>query len=151
MGTPNRIHQDLVGELYAEIRNHIRTKNGACRAYVAPFAVYLDAKKTKKQWVEPDVFVVCDKDKIHDDGIYGAPDWVIEVISKSTAYKDMIVKLMSYSAYGVREYWIINPMSRQIYAYVLSPEYSMIVYTFDDEVSPSLYPELKMKIADLLP
>lgn len=151
MGTPNRIHQDLVGELHAEIRNHIRSKGGACRSYVSPFAVYLDGKKTKKQWAEPDVFVVCDKDKIHDDGIYGAPDWIIEVISRSTAEKDMTVKLTAYRNHGVKEYWIVNPMSRKTYVYIFSPEYSMTDYTFDDEISPSLYPDLKLKLTDLLP
>ena len=106
ISSPTPEHQELVGELYAEIRDHLRARKADCRAYVAPLTVYLDSKKTKRHSVEPDVFVVCDPDKKHKDGIYGAPDWVIEVLSPSTASKDRLLKAYWYEAFGVKEYCV---------------------------------------------
>jgi Uma2 family endonuclease len=72
--------------------------------------------------VEPDVIVVCDKDKIKDFGIYGAPDFVLEVLSKSTHNKDMTLKLSKYQAAGVLEYWIIDPYKEKLLIYDFSDE-----------------------------
>jgi len=69
--------------------------------------------------VQPDVFVVCDPDKIQDDGIHGAPDFVVEVLSDSTAYKDLTAKKSLYERAGVREYWLVDPHNGSVFPYVL--------------------------------
>ena len=150
MGTPNTVHQRLSGEIHAEIRNYIKGKKGSCRAYTAPCAVYLDEKKTEKHWVEPDIFVVCSADRIHEDGIYGPPDWVIEIVSPSSIATDFIKKVNLYEYYGVKEYWIVNPMKGIVTTFLYSPKLQTSQYTFDDEISPVLFPELILKISELL-
>ena len=69
--------------------------------------------------VQPDVLVICDQNKIKEDGIYGAPDFIAEMLSPSTAYKDMSVKLKLYEHAGVREYWMVNPDTGSVFRYAL--------------------------------
>lgn len=78
MDPPNRVHQELVGELYRVISNYIHSKNGSCKPYIAPFAVFLNADD--KNYVEPDISVICDRNKLDDGGCSGAPDWMIEIV-----------------------------------------------------------------------
>lgn len=107
MAPPNAKHQMLVSKLIQKIANYIDEKNGTCKIYPAPFAVFLE--KDNKTYVEPDISVICDKDKLDDYGCNGAPDWVIEIVSKSSERMDYGMKLYKYHSAGVREYWIINP------------------------------------------
>ena len=150
MATPTTTHQRISGEIYAEIRNHIRTNKGKCQAFTAPCAVYLDARETGKNWVEPDIFVVCTKDKIHEDGIYGAPEWVIEIASPSSIARDFMKKINLYGQYGVTEYWIVNPMKEVVTVFIFLPQLQTYQYSFYDEISPSLYPDLSINIRGLL-
>ncbi len=106
MATPRIQYQRLVGFLYFEISNYIRNKNGSCEPFMAPFAVFLNADD--KIYLEPDISVICDKDKLTDKGCKGAPDWVIEVVSPTSHPMDYYRKLMKYGIAGVREYWVVD-------------------------------------------
>lgn len=86
MATPNRIHQILVKEFTYLIEDYIRHKNGDCEIYLAPFAVFLDADN--KNYLEPDISVICDKNKLTDEGCKGAPDWIIGIVSPSSCPMD---------------------------------------------------------------
>ena len=66
----------------------------------------------------PDMMVVCDREKIHHDGIHGAPDLAVEVLSPSTMKNDRTHKKDVYAKYGVREYWLVNPTDRSIEVYI---------------------------------
>ena len=90
MAPPNRIHQELVMELSATIRQHIKDRRGDCKVYPSPFAVNLTAND--KVWVEPDISVICDKDKLSDRGCEGAPDWIIEIVSPGNPKNDYTIK-----------------------------------------------------------
>lgn len=79
MAPPSRKHQRIAGELYATIREHIRSGNGACEVNIAPFAVFLNEDDIN--YVEPDISVTCDPGKLNDRGCNGAPDWMIEIVS----------------------------------------------------------------------
>ena len=96
MGEPIRLHQELVTRLLGKILNHIDSKNGDCRVYPAPFGVRLSEKTV----VEPDITVVCDKDKLTDKGCTGAPDWIIEIVSPSNPAHDYLEKC------GLYLYWL---------------------------------------------
>lgn len=82
MAPPSTEHQEISGSLYHKIRSQIENRNGGCKIYAAPFAVFLCGDD--KTYVEPDLSVICDKDKIDHRGCKGAPDWVIEITSPST-------------------------------------------------------------------
>ena len=116
---PRVSHQDFAGEIFYALRKYLQGK--PCRAFVAPLDVFFpDSKEDEKDTVvQPDVLVVCDASKIHDDGIYGAPDFVVEVLSESTAYKDWNVKKALYERSGVREYWLVSTETGSVFRYVL--------------------------------
>jgi len=69
--------------------------------------------------VIPDNMIVCDKDKIKPDGVHGAPDLVVEILSPSTARKDRDFKMKLYERGGVREYWLVDPANKSIEVYAL--------------------------------
>ena len=116
--------------------------------YPAPFAVLLD--ETKDTIVEPDISVICDKEKLTDRGCTGAPDWIVEVVSPSNISHDYIDKLNLYHQAGVREYWIINPMDEKTTVYNLQEEVSPRVYDFDEVISVGIYRDLSILIRDFL-
>jgi Uma2 family endonuclease len=118
---PARIHQELVGELYHQVRMALEGKT--CRAYVAPFDVRLP-KSTERDdeidtVVQPDVLIACDLRKLDGRGMRGAPDWLAEVLSPGTASHDQVIKLPAYERAGVREVWIIHPTDRMLSIYRL--------------------------------
>src|SRR5262249_45152925 len=93
------------------------------RAYVAPFDVCLpkdsDADDQIDTVVQPDVLIVCDRHKLDDRGMRGAPDWIAEVLSPSTAGYDQVRKLPAYERAGVPEVWLIHPTDRTLTIYRL--------------------------------
>lgn len=118
---PLRLHQELVGELYHQVRTALEGK--LCRVYVAPFDVRLPkSDETDDQIdtvVQPDVLIVCDSHKLDRRGMRGAPDWLAEVLSPGTASHDQIIKLPVYERAGVREVWLIHPTDRTLTIYRL--------------------------------
>lgn len=74
MAPPSRKHQRVVGKLFTAISQYIESKGGSCEPYIAPFAVFLN--ENNKNYVEPDISVICDKNKLNDKGCIGAPDWI---------------------------------------------------------------------------
>lgn len=148
MAPPSTIHQRLVFRLSSVIDNYIQQKKGNCEVFISPFAVFLN--KDNKNYVEPDVSVVCDKDKIDDRGCNGAPDWIIEITSPSTPHRDYGIKLFKYRTSGVREYWIVNPLTQIVTVYDLENEIGTNQYTFNDSIPVCIYNDLAIRISDLL-
>ena len=148
MAPPNYLHQKIVGELHTAINNFIKSRNGSCETIIAPFAVFLTADNIN--YVEPDISVICDKNKLTDDGCNGAPDWVIEVVSSSTRSRDYGIKLFKYRNSGVREYWIINPMTRIVNVFDFEHDKGTSQYTFDEEIPVCIYDGITIRIASLL-
>lgn len=138
---PSRIHQKILNFLNTEINIYIRSKKGSCEVYPAPFAVKLF--KNSKTIVEPDISVICDKDKLTDRGCTGAPDWIIEIISPCNSGDDYIRKLNLYANAGVREYWIVDPIKKRILVYHLEEsKFEMDTYTFHDKIKANIYDDL---------
>ena len=148
MAPPNRIHQDICFSLSRKIAEYIESKKGACKVYLAPFAVFLN--KDSKNYVEPDISVICDKDKLDDRGCNGAPDWIIEVTSPSDPQRDYGIKLFKYRTAGVREYWIVNPQKHTIMVYDFEKEERSNQYNFCDDVPVCIYEDLILNMDKLL-
>ena len=91
MAPPTRKHQDIVGALYRKIADYIDSKRGSCKIYVSPFAVFLS--ENDKNYVEPDISVICDPNKLNDKGCTGAPDWIVEIVSPGSRRMDYFTKL----------------------------------------------------------
>lgn len=112
MAGPSPRHQDIGGELFAQLHNFLEGKR--CKVYSAPMDVRLferdgDDPKDVDTVVQPDISVICDNSKIDHRGCKGAPDMVIEILSPSTQRHDRLIKLDLYQRAGVREYWIVSP------------------------------------------
>ena len=135
MAPASYTHQHFVTQLCVEIEMAIRKeKKRRCIALVAPFGVQLN--KDKKNMLEPDVAIICDKQKFdHERGvIYGAPDFVAEVLSPSTAGYDRVLKLNKYWMGGVREYWIIDTENEEVMVYHFESGSKPEIFTFEDTV-----------------
>lgn len=136
MAAPTLTHQDILGWLNMRIRLRITEKGGSCRVLPAPFAVYI--KDDEHNYVEPDISVICDKDKLDEKGCHGAPDWVIEIVSPSSKTMDYFRKCSLYEAASVREYWIIDPKEKCVmvndFAHGTSRQYS-----FSEQIKAGIY------------
>ena len=125
MAPPSRIHQEISGEIFRQLANYLEGKQ--CKVYSAPFGVRLferdeDSPGDVDTVVEPDISVVCNRSKLDDHGCKGAPDMLIEILSPSTLRHDQLVKLNLYQQAGVREYWIVDPMSKSVQVFLLDSE-----------------------------
>lgn len=141
MAPPSRKHQEILNYLNTEINLYIRSKKGDFKVYPAPFAVFLNADDLN--YVEPDISIVCDRDKLTDRGCDGAPDWIIEIVSPGSQRMDYMIKLFKYRTAGVREYWIVDPAKERISVYSFIKE-DMNEFTFGDIVTSGIYDDLKI-------
>ena len=143
MTPPSTKHQRLVHFFDREIGNYIQSKKGECEVFPAPFAVFLNENDTN--YVEPDISVICDKNKITDKGCNGAPDWIIEIVSPGNKPMDYFTKLFKYRTAGVREYWIVDPAKERITVYRFEKE-TMEEYSFGEDVSVGIYEGFSIKV-----
>ena len=142
---PTSEHQSIVGNLYREISIYLKGKS--CKAFVAPFGVWLD--NASDDYVEPDITIICDPGKIHQKGCVGVPDMVLEVLSPSTAYKDKTAKLRIYKAAGVHEYWIGDPAYQFVEVYLLQKNAFPTVYNKNDIVTISVFEQCDIHLQEI--
>lgn len=137
MAAPTGIHQIVGGEIYAVLREYIRKKKGRCLPMYSPIDVQLDCDD--KTIVQPDVLVLCDTGKLSGNTISGAPDFIVEVISKSTRKKDMFLKLNKYMEAGVREYWMVDFEKMKVLVYDFNHDNYPIIYGTDSVVPVGIF------------
>lgn len=143
MAPPSTRHQRIISDIHYRIKDYIIKNNGECEVLPAPFAVFLN--KDNKNYVEPDISIICDKDKITDKGCHGAPDWVIEIISPGNKEMDYFKKLFKYQAAGVREYWIVDPIKEMVMVYRFEKE-TMEEYSFGEDIPVGIYDGFSIKV-----
>lgn len=147
MAPPKRIHQRLVHQFERIIGNYIVEKHGDCEVYPAPFAVFLNADN--KNYVEPDISVICDKNKLDEYGCNGAPDWIIEIVSPGSRKMDYNIKLFKYRTAGVKEYWIVDYEKNLVMVYDFQNE-DGDDYTFSDTIQVGIYPDLVIDLSSII-
>lgn len=152
---PNRLHQQVSGELFRQFANYLKGK--PCRVFAAPFDVRLSDRigltdEKIETVVQPDIFVVCEKNKLDERGCNGTPDFIIEISSPSTGKNDLTVKFDLYQHHGVTEYWIIHPAEKTLLVYKLE-ENNLYGkpdrYAEDDKVSVPLFGDLVIDLGEV--
>jgi Uma2 family endonuclease len=151
--SPNVKHQSIATELTTEFNIHLRKKS--CRV-LAEIDVCLTGESDPseiKEWVRPDLVIVCDKNKITENYIAGAPELIVEILSKSSAKTDKMIKFHRYQRAGVREYWIVDPAHETVDVYVLENNLYKHDGTFtkDEEIKVSIFEDLTIELKHIFP
>jgi Uma2 family endonuclease len=154
---PNVEHQRIERQLLVAIDLHLKGKK--CEVFPAPFDVRIyDRKKsilTSKEIhtvVQPDLCVICNSELLDKQGCNGAPDWIIEILSKGNSKREMQVKYQLYQEAGVQEYWLVYPEQQAIHQFVLddNDQYQLKnMYAEDDMAIPYLFPELAIDLTEI--
>ena len=149
---PTRNHQQVSLKLTREFDKIFI--NHSCELYVAPFDVRLiNFKKSTSDKqiitvVQPDLCVVCDLNKLDEKGCLGAPNLIIEILSKGNSKKDLTIKFDLYEENGVQEYWIVNPSEKDVHIYTLqNGKYiGSRPFIMETEIQSPTFPELKFEV-----
>lgn len=151
MAGPSIDHQRISRKLMLTIGNYLEGK--PCELFAAPFDVVLPSADGKENTVlQPDLCVVCDPKKLADGKrCYGAPDWVVEIVSPSNVEKELSKKLSIYEEAKVGEYWVVRPDHKEVDIFVLQGDtYIGLRPRFADEtISPVKFPDLQINLAEI--
>ena len=147
MASPSQDHQIISMELSTLLNTYLKSKNGSCRVFHAPFDVKLNDKPLTI--VQPDLMIICDKNKLDGKRCNGAPDFIIEIVSPSNPSDDYIRKLYYYKNCGVREYWIIDPQRKNITVNYFEQDLLNVPYTFDAVLKVNIYEDLYINFSDI--
>lgn len=147
MSSPSQEHQTISTELTTILNTYVKSKNGSCRVFHAPFDVKLsDSPLTI---VQPDIMIVCDRDKLDGKRCNGAPDFVIEIVSPGNPADDYIRKLYYYKNHGVREYWIVDPQRKDVTVHYFELNRLNVQYSFDSTIKVNIYDDLYISFSDI--
>jgi len=156
---PSSLHQRISGNIFGELWNYLQGK--PCQVFSAPFDVRLPISKGTKgdkdiiTVVQPDLCVICDVTKIDERGCLGAPDWIVEILSRHSSSKDLREKFEVYEEAGVREYWVVHPQEQTVLVYTLnkSGKYEGILkpYIHSDKVTSFTLPGLTLDLRNIFP
>ncbi len=147
MAPPKTKNKKIAHLISWDIESYIRSNNGKFEVYPAPFAVFLNADN--KTYVEPDISVISDRNKLTEDGYNGAPDWIIEVVSPSSRHMDYVVKLFKYRTTGVKEYWIVDPSKNRVAVYDFQRD-EIGDYSFSDSIASRTLENLEINFSQML-
>ena len=147
MVSPSQEHQIISMELSTMLNTYIKTKKGSCRVFHAPFDVKLSDQPLTI--VQPDLMIICDKNKLDGKRCNGAPDFIIEIVSPSNPADDYIRKLYYYKNAGVREYWIVDPRKKTITVNYFEKDMLNIQYSFDSIIKVNIYEDLLINFSEI--
>jgi len=152
MASPKTIHQLTLTELFGIFYNWFQGKT--CTPMVAPYDITLKRNPDNINVVQPDLMVICDLEEKLDANDYyqGVPDLVVEILSAGTRRKDLIKKLDLYMSCGIREYWIINPLNREVTVYLFAEQNisDSITYRKSETVQSYIFPGLSVALDNIL-
>jgi len=118
---PSRKHQRVSNRLEAKF--NVLLDGESCEMFHAPYDIELKNKDIEGiKIVIPDISIICDKSGFTDARYVGVPELIVEILSPSNQSHDLVTKLNLYMDYGVKEYWIVNPILNTVTVYALNDE-----------------------------
>jgi len=147
---PGMTHQIYSGEIFRQIANFLEDK--PCQVFSAPFDIFLpepnESEEETSTIVQPDISIICDKSKLDEKGCTGSPDVVIEIISPSSGARDQIIKMDLYEKHRVKEYWIVHPIDKILWKYILFESKYGKPQIFDYKGTPSfeIFPDFLLDL-----
>ncbi len=138
LSSPTIDHQTIASSIWLQLKLHVKNNKGRSIVTIAPCDVHL-TENDNKTLMQPDLFITCDRSKIVNGRIKGAPDFVLEVLSPTTKKKDHSIKLQKYLEAGVREYWLIDQDKQKVIVYLLEEDIDTFLYTFDDKIPVAIW------------
>jgi Uma2 family endonuclease len=152
---PSRMHQRISQILSSEIFNFL--KGNSCEVYSAPFDVRLINKRKSTlnkdvvNVVQPDICVICDQTKLDDKGCFGAPEMIIEIVSKGNSKRDVQQKFELYQENGVLEYWIVQPGDETVSVFDLVNNNYILrkIYSNEDVIDVATLPGLQLDMQEV--
>ena len=150
MASPSVAHQALLMELSMQFGNWLKGK--PCRVFAAPLDVRLfpEADNSDNTVVQPDLIVVCDKEKLAGGSVNGPPDLVIEIVSPSNTHRELFLKFQYYLDSGVREYWVIDPEGKNVQVHIYENGHFLSSgYKGNDHIPVAITPGLDISLESL--
>ena len=147
MASPSQDYQTISTELTTILNSYIKRSKGACRVFHAPFDVKLSDRPLTI--VQPDLMIVCDRNKLDGKRCNGAPDFVIEIVSPGSPSDDYIRKLYYYKNAGVREYWIVDSRRKNVTVNYFEGNMLNIQYSFEATIKVNIYDDLYINFAEI--
>lgn len=147
MASHSQLHQAISMELSNIFYNYIKSNNGTCKLFTAPFDVKLSDKPLTI--VQPDIMVICDPEKLDEKRCNGAPDFIIEIVSPSNPEDDYIRKLYYYKNHGVREYWIVDPQRKIVTVNYFDGHMVSLQYPFYSVIKVNIYDNLFVDFSEI--
>jgi len=155
---PSVKHQRISWQLSGVLFQYFKSKD--CRAFTAPFDVRLyNHKKSVKAdkeihtVIQPDLCVICDSNKLTEQGCLGAPDLIIEILSKGNSKKEVQTKYSLYQESGVTEYWVVYPYEQTVNQFVLDQstnKYQLLKMFAEDDIATShIFPDLEIDLKEV--
>jgi Uma2 family endonuclease len=150
MAAPSDRHQAVLGELHRQLANFLQGK--PCKVRLAPYDVRLDWREDGKDStvVQPDLSIICDEEKLGEEGCRGAPKIVIEISSPSSRSYDAVKKFNLYKDAGVAEYWLVDPEVGYIWLCDFQGEKAVTLpFDTDDTLKSAALPGLEIKLSEV--
>ncbi|MGM9479425.1 Uma2 family endonuclease [Pedobacter sp. GSP4] len=151
---PSRVHQEIAGNIFLKLGNFLDGKS--CKVYSAPFDVRFPkgskADKDVYTVLQPDICVICDKNKLDARGCIGAPDVVVEILSPGNTKMELLHKYKVYEEFGVKEYWVVSQSDQSILIYTLNDEGKFQpskIFTLSEKIHSSVLPGFELALDDV--
>jgi len=151
---PSSFHQLITGKIYRRLGNFLEKQ--LCKVFISPFDVRFpkESKADKSIFtvLQPDIFVVCDRNKIDARGCVGAPDLVVEVLSPGNTKMELLHKYRVYEEFGVKEYWVVSQSNQNILIYTLNDIGKFQpskIFTLSEKITSSVLPGFELALDDV--
>lgn len=146
IGQQSAVHEILVNELHDRIWDYVKRKKSPCRVFKFGRALYIE---NSRDYILPDVIVMCDKSRCPNRTCVGAPDMVVEVVSKSSKLRDYNIKSNLYTSSGVREYWIVDVVDEEVFVIQDGDIANYSVYDFDSKIPVGIFEDLMIDFREI--